>query len=102
MTSDISGVVITPTTLNPSAQHTQQTLYGKLHLDQSNGWIVWSPNVLTPEESIRLCFLPIGLRGKISASHESIFIVVSRLTHQLTVIDFAPMLESLCKKGFAL
>jgi hypothetical protein len=91
--------VVTPrTALMPSAQTTQQALSGELHLDKSNGWIMWKSDALVLE-STRLCWLPIELRGKISASHEGTFVLASESTHQLTIIDFAPMLKSLYEKG---
>jgi hypothetical protein len=102
MTSDIIDVVIPSADPIPLAQDEQQTPLGKLHLDASNGWITWQPYVHALEGNSRICWLPIELRGEILTSHEGVFAVLSGSTHQLTIIDFAPMLKSLFAKGFIL
>jgi hypothetical protein len=102
MTSDITGVATLSTDPIPSAQDKQQAPLGKLYLNASNGWITWQPYVPAHERNSRLCWLPIELRGDIFTSHEGVFAVSSRSTHQLTVIDFSPMLKSLYAKGFIL
>jgi hypothetical protein len=95
-------MVTSSTALMPSAQNKKQVPPGQLHLDKSNGWVNWKPYLPGQKKSTRLCWLPIELRGPISASHEGTFVVASQSTHQLSVIDFTSMLKSLYKLGFIL
>jgi hypothetical protein len=68
--------------------------------DESSGWVSWKPFTQSRDHSTRLCWLPAELRGYMVASHEGVFALASRLTHQLTIIDFTPMLNSLYNMGF--
>jgi hypothetical protein len=96
MTLDITGVFM------PSAQNKLQALSGRLYFNNHTGWITWNSYALAQEEVTRLCWLPIELRGDISNSREGMFVIASKSTHQLTVIDFTPMLKRLYKAGFVL
>jgi hypothetical protein len=78
------------------------TLLGDLSLEQSSGWIVWKSFMPRQEESLRLCWLPAELRGSRFACRKGVFVVASELTHQLTIIDFTPMLLSLWELGLIL
>jgi hypothetical protein len=71
-----------------------------LFFDSNSGWIVW--NAEGQGEELQLCWLPLDLRGFKVASHESMFVVASKFTQQLTIIDFSPMLNRLRKLRFTL
>jgi hypothetical protein len=80
-------------------QHRNKTPSGYLTFDKKSGWIGWRSPKQLPDEITMLCWLPAELRGDKIASNGGVFTVASLLTHQLTIIDFNPMLNSLCNKG---
>jgi hypothetical protein len=96
---DITGMVTPSTSLISSAHNREQVVSDNLVLDESNGWITWASHAPGQEGSSSLCWLPIDLRGDVSACREGVFVVFSTSTHQLTVIGFTPMLTSLYEKG---
>jgi hypothetical protein len=95
MISDVTGAVTMSTASMSSGQSRITKPLGDLSLEESSGWIVWNSFMHRQEESLRLCWIPAELRGYQSACHEGVFVVASDLTHQLTIIDFTPMLLSL-------
>jgi hypothetical protein len=66
---------------------------GRLYFQLASGWVIWISEL--PHQSFPLCWLPPDQRGKAFSSHQSTFAVASHITGQLTIIDFAPMLEML-------
>jgi hypothetical protein len=103
MTLDITGVAGSSTVPIQSLQDKTKAPSGSFSLDDRNGWIMWKSYAsLAHEEKSRLCWVPVELRGDVSASREGTFVFASRSTHQLTVIDFTQMLKSLYRQGFLL
>jgi hypothetical protein len=67
-----------------------------LSFNNKTGWIVITDADLGPgPNDIQLCWLPVEMRGRIFKSHQSMFVIASKLNHQLTIIDFEPMLAML-------
>jgi hypothetical protein len=75
---------------------------GDLFFDMNTGWILWKSYAPAQEGNLKICWLPIELRGNVFTSLEGLFAIASSSTHQLTVIDFAPLLQSLYKQGLIL
>jgi hypothetical protein len=86
--------------VNPSARTSEKAPLGDLWFDKESGWITWSTGI--KEEGLRLCWLPVELRGRSFNEHKSMFVVASASTHQLTIIDFASMLNMLRRFNFIL
>jgi hypothetical protein len=71
-----------------------------LSFDKSTGWIVAQGIVCDDEQKItRLCWLPVELRGWLFDAHKGMFVIASESNHQLTIIDFQPMLTMLHQSG---
>jgi hypothetical protein len=75
---------------------------GSFTFDDDSGWIKWESPPQSQHGSVMLCWLPAELRGNKIATYEGVFVMASRLTHELTIIDFTLMLNSLCYMGFIL
>jgi hypothetical protein len=74
-----------------------------LSFDESTGWIVaqHAANAYG-REITQLCWLPVELRGGLFHTHASMIVIASRSNHQLTIIDFEPMLAMLRRLGVLL
>jgi hypothetical protein len=70
-----------------------------LSFDKSAGWIVVHTTGDHEQNIIQLCWLPVELRGSAFDAHESMFAIASDSNHQLTIIDFNPMLTMLHQLG---
>lgn len=70
--------------------------------DKRSNWIVWKSLAQPPKEAsaTKLCWLPAELRGDIYSNHKGKFAIASDLTHDLTIIDFTSMLDTLFDQGF--
>jgi hypothetical protein len=71
-----------------------------LSFDKTTGWIVAQDTGHNNEQKItQLCWLPVELRGYKFDAHGSMFVIASDFNHQLTIIDFEPMLIMLRQLG---
>jgi hypothetical protein len=81
------------------SHHSVSSPTHSLSFDKSAGWIVVH-TIRDHEHNItRLCWLPAELRGDIFDAHESMFVIASESNHQLTIINFEPMLTMLRQLG---
>jgi hypothetical protein len=86
-----------PWLLEPPAQVISSR---SLSFNEKTGWIVLVDLDLGPgPNDIQLCWLPVEIRGDAFHSHQSMFVIASELNHQLTIIDFEPMLTMLRQLG---
>jgi hypothetical protein len=71
-----------------------------LSFNNTTGWIVIADTGLGPEPNdIQLCWLPVEMRGPAFNSHQNMLVIASSFNHQLTIIDFEPMLAMLRALG---
>jgi hypothetical protein len=71
-----------------------------LSFNKSTGWIVAQGTVRDHAQNhMRLCWLPVELRGGSFDAHETMFVIASESNHQLTIIDFETMLTMLHQLG---
>jgi hypothetical protein len=83
--------------------HSIVTPSHSLSFTYSTGWIIAQHAANDYRQDItKLCWLPIELRGRNFYTHNSILVIPSELTHQLTIIDFKPMLTMLRQLGVVL
>jgi hypothetical protein len=99
MSLDSTEVLESSTTLMYLMREKSKTPAGYLTFDQDSGWIRWISLTQSQDGNAMLCWLPVELRGDQFANYEGVFVVASRLTHQLTIIDFNPMLNGLYDMG---
>jgi hypothetical protein len=71
----------------------KRALSGHLYFETSSGWISWISAV--QRKSFPLCWLPKDQRGEMLSYYGSTFAVAAHATGELTIIDFAPMLDML-------
>jgi hypothetical protein len=83
--------------------HSAVTPSYSLSFDYSTGWIVaLHADNDYGQDITKLCWLPAELHGNRFYTHDSILVIPSELTHQLTIIDFEPMLTMLRQLGVLL
>jgi hypothetical protein len=71
-----------------------------LSFDKSTGWIIAEHATNAYGRNItHLCWLPVELRSEEFDTHESMIVVASDSSYQLTIIDFEPMLNMLRRLG---
>jgi hypothetical protein len=83
--------------------HSIVTSSHSLSFDYSTGWIIAQHAANDYGQDItKLGWLPVELRGHDFYTRDSILVIPSELTHQLTIIDFEPMLTMLRRLGVVL
>jgi hypothetical protein len=74
-----------------------------LSFDESTGWIIAQHAANDDGRNItQLGWLPVELRGRDFDTRDSMFVMASDSTYQLTIIDFEPMLNMLRRLGVRL
>jgi hypothetical protein len=86
---------------NPTPSNPKELVESPLSIyyDNESGWIMaQSTKLAANQHNMKICWLPVELRGRCFATYnESTIVIGSETTHKVTIIDLRPMLDMLHK-----